>query len=753
MAASSDKTMRVRLQRWDYLVAAMAALVALLVYVRTLPPTFTGGDSAELITAAYTLGIAHPPGYPLFCLLGKLFTLIVPFNTIAWRVAFMSAFFGASTCFVVSLLITKVTGKWFAGLAGAVMLAVSSEFWKWSVVVETYTLNAFLMVLCILALLVWQETRRSKYLYLFAVAYGLGLCNHHTMHFMGPVFALFILSVDHRPWQRWQVYAWVTVIGVGIWGLIHLYLPLRAMAGPYSNWGNPQTWENFWYVVTRAQYGYNSQPFTIAHFLEQMGLFASRYVHQFTMFGAALPLLGIYPLWKRNRYMTGLVVGTGIYIVVGISLITNFPFDMESIWLNTKFWVPAYVMAAVLAGCAVAWITSLKLGRMMLSFLSVPLIAGMFVFPLTAHYRNNDKSDYYFARDFGMNILKTLDQDALYFPTTDHFVYPVFYLQAVEGLRPDVNIVTKYGPVEERYYEEMPAALRGGNTGRVETKVEKAAVIGWIVANSGRPAFFSRGHDISGYRDVSAGLLYKAVPIGKRLPEIDYWGHYEWHGLEVSDARGDMTAVSILADYHFARGRDFFQRGKRDEALEEMEQAVRIAPTRRDLINNLAGICSNYGEYAAAERYFLMVLDIDPYFRISLVNLANIYQGTRQYEKAKHCLQRIIAIDQRRYGNSDPYVTLAVNDLGGVYLVLEDFDAARKSFEWVLSVCRREFGVEHPYTLRAMSNLAVVLRAQGEWEAARKHRKRAIETLSRLVGKDHPFTNLARMGVFIPSGE
>lgn len=62
-----------------------AALPSYILYVRTLAPTVTSEDSGELITAAYTLGIAHPPGYPLWCILGKLFSLI-PLGNVAWRV-------------------------------------------------------------------------------------------------------------------------------------------------------------------------------------------------------------------------------------------------------------------------------------------------------------------------------------------------------------------------------------------------------------------------------------------------------------------------------------------------------------------------------------------------------------------------------------------------------------------------------------------------------------------------------------------
>ena len=82
-----------------------------LFYLFSLHPTVSAGDSGELITAAYTLGIAHPPGYPLWTILGKIFTIIIPFGNIAYRVNLMSAFIGACTCAIFNFIVKKVALK------------------------------------------------------------------------------------------------------------------------------------------------------------------------------------------------------------------------------------------------------------------------------------------------------------------------------------------------------------------------------------------------------------------------------------------------------------------------------------------------------------------------------------------------------------------------------------------------------------------------------------------------------------------
>ncbi len=85
-------------------------LLSFAVYLITLCPTVYVGDSGEFTTAAYTLGITHPPGYPLYVLFGKIFTLIIPFGNIAYRVNLMSAFFGALSCGIVYLVVKRISG-------------------------------------------------------------------------------------------------------------------------------------------------------------------------------------------------------------------------------------------------------------------------------------------------------------------------------------------------------------------------------------------------------------------------------------------------------------------------------------------------------------------------------------------------------------------------------------------------------------------------------------------------------------------
>src|SRR4030065_1289497 len=108
--------------------AAVCALVAFSVYLRTLAPTVMWYDMGEFATASHVLGIAHTPGYPLYILLGKLFTLI-PIGDVAYRVNLMSAVSAALTVVVVYLIIHRLTGSWLASALGSLTVAFSSPPW------------------------------------------------------------------------------------------------------------------------------------------------------------------------------------------------------------------------------------------------------------------------------------------------------------------------------------------------------------------------------------------------------------------------------------------------------------------------------------------------------------------------------------------------------------------------------------------------------------------------------------------------
>src|SRR5262245_19201331 len=160
----------------ELLCAATVFLVALLVYSWALAPTVTPTDSGELILAAYGLGVAHPPGFPLWIMLAHLASL-VPIGNVAVRINFSSAVFAALACAMLTLVVaellittpssapprrknkaarqeSKIENSGarrlltFAPAVGAgLLMTFSRTLWAYATITEVYALNALLVLL------------------------------------------------------------------------------------------------------------------------------------------------------------------------------------------------------------------------------------------------------------------------------------------------------------------------------------------------------------------------------------------------------------------------------------------------------------------------------------------------------------------------------------------------------------------------------------------------------------------------------
>lgn len=740
------------LVRRDYIAAALTAIAALTVYILNLPPTVTGEDSGELIAAAYTLGIPHPPGYPLWCMLGHMFCWL-PFGSVAWRVALMSAVWGAATVGIICLLVIRITRSRLAGAAAGLTLAFSAEFWAQSVIAEVYSLNALLIVLCLFILITWEQSRRNSLLYTFAAVYGLGLCNHHTMHYLGPFFALFIMAVHRHPWRYWRPYLAMPAIAFGLWGLIHLYLPIRSLANPPMDWGNPETLGGFLNTLLRGQYGQplETMPRSPARLLEQILVFLKIYAGQFTWFLCWLPLLGLYPLWKQNRRHAALIVGLIVYLAAGIIWTVNFETDPQAIWVHSVFFIPCFMAAAILSGTAIAWLTRLRPRSIPTKPLAIALAIAIVLGPLAAHYRANDKSHYWFAYDYGMALLAGLEEDAYYFPAGDHTLFPLLYLQIVEGVRPDVTVAAKYGYIEPDLYADMPMALQQGFS---NSKQHRLAVEAWLIQNRKNPMYFAINRPMPKVKDkkfITAGLVLQAVDTKTPLIDEDCLNRHEWRTLSAVDARDDYSALNFLHDYYFAKAMRFFERDEIAQAVETMATAAQLAAGRKDLLHNVANSMAQRNLVEEAKKYYLMVLEFAPNYRPSLNDLANACNALGDYSEARTYYERLVWLDQTTLGPNHPRVGSSLTDLGCVMVNLQDLSAARRCFEQALEIDQKALGPTHPNTARDLFNLALSLSYTGNESQAREAGTRAMEIFARAVPPEHPYVASAQKRTFIPS--
>ncbi|MCA1809417.1 MAG: DUF2723 domain-containing protein, partial [Lentisphaerae bacterium] len=223
--AGTGQPRRSFFERVDWGVFWIVFLGMALFYAYTQAPTVTLEDSGELVVAADYLGVPHPPGYPLWTIAAWFFTRIFRFVTYmgqpnpAWGVNFCSGFFGALTCALVAMLVSRLGAifggavddsgrrqlRWpsaVGGVAAGYLLGFNGLFWSQSVIAEVYTINAFLHMLILLLSVMWiYRGQDNRILYWMSFVFGVSITNCQPIVFLGPSLLIVFYFTD-RPLFR-----------------------------------------------------------------------------------------------------------------------------------------------------------------------------------------------------------------------------------------------------------------------------------------------------------------------------------------------------------------------------------------------------------------------------------------------------------------------------------------------------------------------------------------------------------------------
>ncbi|MAF13476.1 MAG: hypothetical protein CMI53_01110 [Parcubacteria group bacterium] len=441
----------------NFLLSSIIFLISGVVYLFTLAPSITMEDSGELVAAAYTLGIPHPPGFPLYVILGKLFTFI-PLGSIAWRVNLMSAFFGALTIALLYLIIHKTTRNKIIAFSFSLMFAFSPVFWSQSLIAEVYTLNTFFVALLILILLIWQENKKNKYLLWFAFLFGLSLTNHTMSVLLAPAFGLYILLSDKSFNTNWKlIFKMFFLFLLGL--TVYLYLPLRASQSPVFNWGPITAWPDVWNHISRAQYDdfsplvntYSKTGVVITFFFE--------IYQQFFLPTLLLAFGGAVYLLKKSRALAVLTIGIFLLNGVAIIYLRKFGWTIGIEYTYRVYYLPVFMIiifwfAHTAEYLYTFFVKALKKSSVLsFKFFQIVFFIVLFSLPISfliMNYKRSDLSNYWLAYDYGKNLLNSMEPDSLYYFAYDETlqgdseIFSIIYFKMVENLRSDIDIISEH---------------------------------------------------------------------------------------------------------------------------------------------------------------------------------------------------------------------------------------------------------------------------------------------------------------------
>ena len=438
----------------DLVIGIILFLVVLSIYIYTLCPTVYLEDSGELVAVAQSLGIAHPPGFPLFALLGKLFTFL-PISSIAWRVNLMSAVFSAASLAILYLTLRKLRINQLISFFCGLCFSLTVTLWSQSVAAEVYSLNLFLFALAFYLLVIWKQAQQNKYLFWLFFVLGLSLTNHlFLMAGLLPIFALAVFLFNKSKWDYKKILIMFLVFCLGL--SIYLFMPIRSLANPEVDFGNPENITNFIRTISRSHYK------DVARFsgidtakYRMIGDFGFLLEENFGWLMLITGLVGIGCLIFKQKKWLLITFGFFLFGSILIIVLRDYEYGFGVMEVFKVYFLPAFYIFSIWSALGFFW-----LNRILKRFITKPyylntiiiIIAFMIIAGtlFSKNFQQNNLSNYYLEHDFTYNLLTGLDQDAVLIIKEDNtnssnFLFGLMYWQIAEGVRTDVTIEATSG--------------------------------------------------------------------------------------------------------------------------------------------------------------------------------------------------------------------------------------------------------------------------------------------------------------------
>ncbi len=453
---------------------AIAILLPLAVYLPDLSSYVGRADTFEFQVVALRLGIAHPSGYPLYILIGKFFSLL-PFGSPAWRVNLSSAVCAALASGVLFLALSESVNQRITNdelritdresrithhasqlipLLAALTLAFSPTLWSRAVEAEVYALNALLTATGLWLAVRWRagKLQSAHALPLFGLLTGVAMASHITL---GALAFLALPLFFTRPRPAWRTLLIAAVLGLA--GLaLYAYIPLR---WPAVNNGETMTLAHFLRFITNADSGGALRPLAFIQDPSRWTLVFRLLRMQVGWVGLALAAVGLVRLfWKNWPLAVGTILAFAAWVWFSLSFYVADP-DYSA------FLIPAHVILIFWLGMASSElrITNYEL-RITNYVLRITFYVVMVLLPLSRLWGTGPtldtismgRSDEAWARYV---LRQPLADGATILADSEKFP-PLYYLQQVGGLRPDLELVMLFD--EAQYRAALEARLAKG---------------------------------------------------------------------------------------------------------------------------------------------------------------------------------------------------------------------------------------------------------------------------------------------------
>jgi len=593
------------------------------IYLKTLCPTLYVGDSGELITAGYGLGIAHPPGYPIYSLLGRIFSL-VPLGELALRFNLLSAFFSASAVTGLALFLLLAYSDLCLATALSLTWGLGLAYWEMAISTEVYPVASLLLLLLLITLHQPKRKTLKASLYPAALFMGLGICAHYGFLLFAPgVLAYLVCSYPPARLKS----AFFLILILGLLGFATFgYLPLRASSQPSINWGNPVNLRNLLNHLQRTEYDEVGAQRGWVNFLEQFRYQGWYLRRELPLFSGFVALLGLGVSLRRRRAQFWL----SLLVILTMSLVgaffLNYDLPSRALGFGPKFFIPFYLILLIELAGLFSLCFSLTRGRLRLLKLTVLLLP---LISLIGHYHGSNLRGHRLAYYLGIDILNTVPaRSYLFLEEEDNELFILSYFANVLARRADLELLDPYANLFPRTYETyFRLNRRRPPDRRYRNQVEQLA----REQSNPRSIYYTIKPGLNAPL-LSSGLLYYQ-PNLSRIPALPQpWKYY--HNRQWSEVPLNYWSRYIEFVYSLRQGEFLLSRQRNQRALHVINRGFEKVKDMQWLSFNLGVMFQERGLYEQARMAYLHELNLGISNRDALINLGLIYDKLNQPSKA-----------------------------------------------------------------------------------------------------------------------
>lgn len=656
------------------MATTLTVLVPFLVYLVTLAPTIHWRDAGELAAAAATLGIPHPPGRPLYMLIGWLATHL-PLGDVAYRLNLLSA-----ACTAAAIVVLAVGARWIwsaakpsdaadlpplptalAIAAGAWAFAFSAPTVTWATILEDYALLACLAG----GLVVAMDPRgheSSRPLAPVALWLGLALAVHPAALFAVPAVLCGLgLGLTAPPRRGRDAAAAVAALAAGL--AFYAYVPVRAAMRPAFDWEAARSLGEVWHYLVAGQYRFGGGPLglpPLAALPERFWTVGLILWEEWGPASLALSLLGAgVLLWRAPA------IGLTIEVfILGFCFLPTLAPTFETSRVMSGYRLPALWGLGLLAAAGgLALATGMaRLARRagLAGTASLVLLSAVSAAGLVAPVARGASSlpalsqrGVTAPRAFGEEILRVAPPRAIILVPQDDLLFILWYLRTVEGRRPDVAVLpsqwlTIRPQILARWHPDLvipePAGDRSGTT-RSEVDVMQA----FARANhERRPVLWAPPPAGAGPEDriVLRGVMGIYAPEGARGADRQvHREHLARFGAAVVPPAlvpGDVEGRRVLGQQLEAVARASARHQWPEEAILAATLARLLEPDRRDLAFLLVSLYRETGRLQGAVGLAEQLAAQDPTAPDILKTLADAYHAAGNRPGAIRALEALV---------------------------------------------------------------------------------------------------------------